>query len=75
MKKTATLFDEMIYIIFKCTLHLHGHHNKVMPFMSPLYLQILTMVLISITTFAGRLMTFKTIISHVKSTITSATKT
>jgi hypothetical protein len=35
MKKTNTLFNETIYIMFKCVIHLHGHRNKVMPVMKP----------------------------------------
>jgi hypothetical protein len=28
MKKTSTLLNKMIYIMFECTMHLHGHQNK-----------------------------------------------
>jgi hypothetical protein len=35
MKKTNTLPDEMIHIMFECTMHLHGHRTKMLPFMKP----------------------------------------
>jgi hypothetical protein len=35
VKKTSTLPNQMIHIMFKCVVHLHGHRNKVMPFMKP----------------------------------------
>ncbi len=34
-KKTSTLLDEMIHIMFKCAMHLHGRWNKMVPFMKP----------------------------------------
>jgi len=33
MEKMSTLFDEMIYIMPECVVHLHGHQNKMVPFM------------------------------------------
>jgi hypothetical protein len=46
------------------------------PSWSPLYLQILTMVLSFTTTLVGRLMTFKAIVFHIRSiTITSTMNT
>jgi len=35
MEKTSTLPDETIHITLGCTMHLHGHWNKVLPFMKP----------------------------------------
>jgi hypothetical protein len=35
VEKMCTLFDETIHIMPKCTMHLHGHQNKVMPLMKP----------------------------------------
>ncbi len=31
----STLPHEMIHITFKCIMHLHGHWNKVVPFLKP----------------------------------------
>jgi hypothetical protein len=33
MEKTSILLDEMIHIMPECIVHLHGHWNKVVPFM------------------------------------------
>jgi hypothetical protein len=33
VEKTSTLLEEMIHIISWCTLHLHGHQNKMVPLM------------------------------------------
>ncbi len=33
--KMSTLFDEIIHITFGCVMHLHGHQNKMVPFMKP----------------------------------------
>jgi len=38
MEKKSTFLDEMIYITFKCVVHLHGHWNKMVPFMKPFIL-------------------------------------
>jgi hypothetical protein len=35
VEKTNTLLDKMIHIMFGCTMHFHGHQNKVVPFMKP----------------------------------------
>ncbi len=38
VEKTNTLLDEMIHITPKCTMHLHGHWNKVVSIMKPFIL-------------------------------------
>jgi hypothetical protein len=38
MKKTSTLPNEMIHITFRCTMHLCGHQNKMVPLMNPFIL-------------------------------------
>jgi hypothetical protein len=38
VKKMGTFLDETIHIIPKCVMHLHGHQNKVVPFMKPFIL-------------------------------------
>jgi hypothetical protein len=35
VEKMSTLANEMIHITPQCTMHLHGHWNKVMPHMKP----------------------------------------
>jgi hypothetical protein len=35
VEKIGTLPNQMIHIMFKCVVHLHGHRNKVVPFMKP----------------------------------------
>jgi hypothetical protein len=35
IEKTSTFVDETIHIMFECVVHLHGHWNKVVPFMKP----------------------------------------
>jgi len=35
VKKTSTLPNEMIHIMFKCVVHLHGHWKKMVPFTKP----------------------------------------
>jgi hypothetical protein len=35
MEKMGTLLNEMIHITPKCIVHLHGHHNKMVPLMTP----------------------------------------
>jgi hypothetical protein len=35
MEKTNIFFDETIHIMPGCTMHLHGHRNKMVPFMKP----------------------------------------
>jgi len=35
MKRMNTLFDEMIIIMPMCVVHLHGHRNKMVPFLKP----------------------------------------
>jgi hypothetical protein len=50
VEKMSTLFNEMIHITFRCIVHLHGHQNKMVPFIKPLYFWILAMVLSFTTT-------------------------
>jgi len=33
VEKMGTLFDETIYIMSECVVHLHGHQNKIVPLM------------------------------------------
>jgi hypothetical protein len=33
VEKTGTLPNEMIHIVSRCVVHIHGHWNKMMPFM------------------------------------------
>ncbi len=35
VEKMGTFPNEMIHIMLECAMHLHGHRNKVMPFMKP----------------------------------------
>jgi hypothetical protein len=35
MEKKSTLPDEMIHITPKCTMHFHGHWNKMVPLLKP----------------------------------------
>jgi hypothetical protein len=35
VEKIGTLPNETIHIMPRCTMHLHGHRNKVVPFMKP----------------------------------------
>jgi hypothetical protein len=35
VEKTNTFFNEMIYVTPKCAMQLHGHWNKMVPFMNP----------------------------------------
>ncbi len=35
MEKMGTFLDETIHIMPRCTMHFHGHWNKVVPFMKP----------------------------------------
>ncbi len=37
MEKMGT-FDEMIHITLRCVVHIHGHWNKMVPFMKPFIL-------------------------------------
>jgi cAMP phosphodiesterase len=76
MKKTSIILDEMIHIMLGCTMHLHGHGNKMVPFIKPSILMHLIMALSFVVAFVGQLMTLTAIVSHVKSvTTTSTTKT
>lgn len=76
VEKMNIRLDKTIHITPKCTKHLHGHRNKGCPSWSLLYLWILTMMLNSIATHVGRLMTLIIIVFHVGSiTTTLATKT
>jgi RsiW-degrading membrane proteinase PrsW (M82 family) len=62
MEKTNTLLNETIHIMPGCAMHLHGHWNKMVAFMKPLYLRILVMVLSFATAPVGQVMTFKAIV-------------
>ncbi len=33
VEKTGTIYGETIHIMHGCTMHLHGHQNKVLPLM------------------------------------------
>ncbi len=35
VEKIGTFLDETIHIMPKCTMHLHGHRNNVVPLMKP----------------------------------------
>ncbi len=35
VEKTSTFPDKTIHIKLECAMHLHGHQNKVVPFMKP----------------------------------------
>jgi hypothetical protein len=35
VEKTSTLLDETIHIMHGCVVHLHGHRNKMVPFLKP----------------------------------------
>jgi hypothetical protein len=35
MEKTSTLLDETIHTTLGCAVHLHGHQNKMVPFLKP----------------------------------------
>ncbi len=35
VEKMGTFHNETIHIMPKCTLHLHGHQNEMVPFMKP----------------------------------------
>ncbi len=35
MEKMGTFLDDTINIMPKCAMHLHDHHNKMVPFMKP----------------------------------------
>jgi hypothetical protein len=35
VEKTSTFHNEIIYIMFKCTMHLHSHWNKMVFIMNP----------------------------------------
>ncbi len=76
MEKMSTLPNEMVHITPGCPMHLHGHWNKVMPFMKPSIIVDLNDALSSTTTRVDQLMTFIAIISCVKlKTTTSTTNT
>jgi hypothetical protein len=36
VEKMGTFRNETIHIMPKCAMHLHGHHNEMVPFMKPL---------------------------------------
>ncbi len=48
-------------------MHLHGHGNKMVPFIKPSILMHLIMALSFVVAFVGQLMTLTAIVSHVKS--------
>jgi hypothetical protein len=35
LEKTSNLLDETIHIMLGCVMHLHGHRNKMVPFLKP----------------------------------------
>jgi len=72
MKKISAFLDETIHIMFACVVHLRGHRNKVAPSWNPLYLQILAMALNFTTAHVGWLITFTTIVFHVRSITTTS---
>jgi hypothetical protein len=67
----------LIHIMPRCVLHLHGHRNKMVPFLKLfLYLWILTMALSFANAHVGQLITLEAIISQIGLvTITLAMKT
>jgi hypothetical protein len=66
LEMMGTLFAETIHIMSRCAMHLHGHQNKVVPFIKPfVYLQILVMVLSFIITSTGWLMTLEAIVFYI----------
>jgi hypothetical protein len=73
MEKTSIFPDEKIHITFECVVHLHGHRNKVMPLMKPLYLQIIAMALSLKVAPINELMAFKDIVFYVKLIIITST--
>jgi hypothetical protein len=38
VEKMSTFLDETIHIILGCAMHLHGHWNKMVALMKPLYM-------------------------------------
>jgi hypothetical protein len=38
VEKMNTFFGEVIHIMPKCVVHLHGHQNEMMPLMKPIIL-------------------------------------
>jgi len=64
VEQTSTFPNEMIHIMPRCIVHLHGHQNNMVPLIKLLYLWILAMVLSFTTTPTGQLMTFIIIVSH-----------
>jgi hypothetical protein len=75
MEKMSTFPNEMIHIMLRGTVHLHGHWDKMVPFMKPSILVDFSKALSSIATHVSQLMTFKATIFHIGSiTTTSATK-
>jgi hypothetical protein len=74
VEKTSTFHDEMIHIILGCAMHLHGHQNKLVSLMKPsTYLWILTMALNSPIAPTSQIMTFETIVYHIRSVTTTLT--
>jgi hypothetical protein len=74
VEKTNTFLDEMIHITPGCTMHLHGHWNKMVPRLKPSIL----MDLSNGTKFRNCTysLTLKATISHIRSINTTlATKT
>jgi len=68
--------DETIHITLRCVVHIHGHWNRMVPFMKPFILANLNNDAKFATAPIGRLMTLEITVFHVRSiTITSAMKT
>jgi hypothetical protein len=73
VKKTSTFLDEMIHIMPRCAMYLHGHQNKMAPFLKPFILEDLNDGAKFHNYTYGQLMTFLTTISHVGSATTTLT--
>jgi len=76
VEKTGTLPNETIHITPEYTMHLHGHHNKVVPLMKPFIFADLNNGVKFYNYTTSWLMTLETTISHIELvTTTSAMKT
>jgi hypothetical protein len=75
MAKTGTFPNEMIHIMPRCVVHLHGHYNKMVPFMKPFILAILAMVLSFAIALVGQLMTLEAIVSCLRLVTITSTMT
>ncbi len=73
VEKIGTFFDEMIRIMLWCTIHLHGHRNKVVPFMKFSIFEDFNNGVKFHNYNVGRLMTLEVTISRVRSVTTTST--